>query len=157
MAGELKGRQVEIDGKAGSADPSLPAFIARPDGALVYHGFRILDEVEVDGFRLGMISGFGGKWSSDDGLEGDAFVVAPDNSRCGLVWEVSDRVYFELVCIPDVARWGVWGVSFALPMSTAENARRNLAAVLPELKTHWRAWLITEAKAKCGDSSLRSE
>jgi hypothetical protein len=61
MAGELKGRQVEIDGKAGSADPSLPAFIARPDGAPVYHGFQILDEVEVDGFRLGMISGFGGK------------------------------------------------------------------------------------------------
>jgi hypothetical protein len=108
LADEPKGRQIQIDEKAGSADPSLPAFIARPEGLPVYHGFPILDDVEIDGFKLGMIAGFGGEWSSDDGMDGDAFVVAPDNSRCGLVWEVGGSPPFEGVCAPDASRWGVW-------------------------------------------------
>jgi len=157
LADEPQGRQIQIDKSAGSADPSLPAFLARPEGALVYHGFPILDDVEVEGFKLGMIAGFGGEWSSDDGMDGDAFVVAPDNSRCGLVWDVGGSPPFEEVCAPEANRWGVWGVSFEWPMTNRENARRNLGAVLPELKVRWSAWKESRRARDEGDSEPRSE
>lgn len=156
MADKSRGREILVDPKATSADPKVLAFIARPEGAPVYYGFPILDDVEVDGFKLGMICGFGGDWSNGDGMDGDAFVVAPDNSRCGLVWDVgSNNDPFEEVCVPDPNRWGVWGVRFEWPMTSRENARKNLNAVLPELRARWIAWL--EAQGKCGDSSLGSD
>ena len=37
-------------------------------------------------------------------------------------------------------RWGVWGVSFPLPMNSGENARRNLESILSELKLRWADW-----------------
>jgi hypothetical protein len=157
LADELKGRQIQIDENAGSADPSLPAFLARPKDAPVYHGFPVLDDVEIDGFKLGMIAGFGGEWSSDDGMDGDAFVVAPDNSRCGLVWDVGGSPPFEEVRAPESSRWGVWGVSFEWPMTSKENACKNLGAVLPLLKVRWMAWKESQQSRNDGDSELRSE
>jgi hypothetical protein len=53
------GRPLAIDGKAESASPTEPAFIARPEGAPVYHGFVVLDEISVDGFTLGKITNLG--------------------------------------------------------------------------------------------------
>ena len=106
-----------------------------------------------------MISGFGGEWSSDDGMVGDAFIVAPDDSRCGLVWGVGASTPFEEVCSPDASRWGVWGVSSEWPMTNRENARKNLSAVLPKLKVCWGAWkeFRQTGRANDGDSELRSE
>jgi hypothetical protein len=51
--------------------------LARPPEAPVYHGFPILDDVEVDGFKFGMITDFEAEPASD----GDAFAVAPDGKR----------------------------------------------------------------------------
>jgi hypothetical protein len=59
------------------------AFIARPEDAPVYHGFVILEDVAVDGFTLGKIT----DWEADPCETGDAFVIAPDGSRAGLVWK----------------------------------------------------------------------
>ena len=101
----------------------------------MYHGFQILDDVEVDGFKLGIITELE---PGDDG--GDAFVVAPDGSRAGLVWEIFTPTYFREILPPDEGRWGVLGVAFAEPMDTHEDARRNLAAMLPELRLRWEAW-----------------
>jgi hypothetical protein len=53
-----KGRPLAIDATARSASPTEPAFIARPDGAPVYYGFVVLDDVNVDGFTLGKITGY---------------------------------------------------------------------------------------------------
>jgi hypothetical protein len=89
MVDESQGLPLRIDEAAESADPEKPAFLARPDGAPVYHGFPILDAVEVDGFRLGMIT----DWEAVPSDSGDAFLVAPDDSRCGLIWEVTDEPY----------------------------------------------------------------
>jgi hypothetical protein len=36
----------------------LPAFLARPVGVPVYHGFPVIDGVEEDVFRLGMVTDF---------------------------------------------------------------------------------------------------
>ena len=63
------GKRLAIDEQAESADPGLPAFLARPAGAPVYHGFPVIGGVEADGFRLGMITDF----LSEPALEGDTY------------------------------------------------------------------------------------
>ena len=44
-----KVRPLAVDHNAKCASPTEPAFIARPEGAPVYHGFVALDDVTVDG------------------------------------------------------------------------------------------------------------
>lgn len=56
MDENLQGRPLAIDHHAQSTSPTEPAFISRPEGAPVYHGFVILDDVSVDGFTLGKIT-----------------------------------------------------------------------------------------------------
>ncbi len=105
----------------------------------VYYGFTVLDDVEVEGFKFGKTTEFE---VGPNVTYGDAFVVAPDGSRAGLVWEVSkeNETYFEEVFPLASNRWGVWAVSFPYPMRNREDARRNLQAVLPELKEKWSEW-----------------
>jgi hypothetical protein len=138
-----KGQAILTDGRAESVDPSLPAFLARPKDAPVYHGFRVLEGVELEGFKLGMISGYG----PDDGQYGDGFVIAPDNSRCGLVWEVGESFHFREITPPEPNRWGVWDVSVMLPMTTEQNARENLRQMFPELKQRWMSWRSKNERA----------
>jgi hypothetical protein len=134
--GPSKGRPLTIDPNAASADPNAPAFLARPEGCPVYHGFPVLHDVAVEGFIFGKISDF----ESGPCSEGDAFVVAPDNSRAGLVWEVSAERHFYEVSPPEALRWGVWDVAFPHPMNSRENARKNLEFILPMLKQKWTEW-----------------
>jgi hypothetical protein len=108
--------------------------LARPADKPVYHGFQILDGVEIDGFRLGTISALG---PADCG---DAFVVAPDGSRAGVVWELGSSSEVREVSGFEPGRWGVWGVEFARPMRSIEDARRNLEDVLPQLRAKWQEW-----------------
>jgi hypothetical protein len=132
-----RGRPLALDPQAPSDDEALPAFLAKPAGAPVYHGFPLLDDVSVDGFVLGAITDF----EAAPCDYGDAFVVAPDGSRAGLVWEVSSDVsYFEEAGAPEADRWGVWAVTFPHPMTSRDNARLNLAAILPALRAQWEAW-----------------
>jgi len=113
------GQPLSIDATARSASPTEPAFIARPDGAPVYYGFVVLDDVTAEGFTLGKIT----DWEAEPCEAGDAFVIAPDGGRAGLVWEASDKPYFQEVMPGEASRWGVWGVGFRLPMNSRENAR----------------------------------
>jgi hypothetical protein len=128
-----RGRPLRIDPAAVSAESGSPAFVSPPAGSPAYHGFRVLDDVEVDGFKWGMITDF--EAEPDD--DGDAFVVAPDNRRAGLVWTVSDQVSFTVLVVPDENRWGVYGVSFPNKMDSRENARENLELLLPRLREAW--------------------
>ena len=131
-----QGRPLAIDDSARSGSPTEPAFVARPEGAPVYHGFVVLDDVKVDGFTLGKIT----DWEAEPCETGDAFVIAPDGSRAGLVWEVCDPPYFQEVMPIEATRWGVWGVGFVLPMISRENARTNLESILLQLKSRWTEW-----------------
>lgn len=133
------GRPLAIDASAESAQKDTPGFLARPAGAPVYHGFRTLDDVVVDGFTFGAITDF----EAEPCEEGDAFVIAPDGSRAGLVWRVSGDEEFQEVCPAAEDRWGVWAVAFPFPMSSRENARLNLQAILPKLKAEWQRWRHT--------------
>lgn len=87
-----EGRLLAIDPEAQSAEHGLPAFLSRPAGAPVYHGFPVLDDVEAEGFRFGMITNFE---AEPEGSWGDAFIVAPDGSRAGIVWNVADDDRFK--------------------------------------------------------------
>ena len=131
-----RGKPLAVDRNAKSASVTEPAFIARPEGAPVYHGFAILDDVVVDGFTLGKIT----DWEAKPCEEGDAFVIAPDGSRAGLVWEVCDNPYFREVLAPEPQRWGVWAVGLPLPMTNRTNATGNLESILPKLKSRWAQW-----------------
>jgi hypothetical protein len=123
-------------GAGAATDPTLPAFLARPAGAPVYHGFRVLTDIVEDGFTLGVISGY------DDGDSdgGDAFVIAPDDARAGLVWDVGAALTVELISEAEPERFGVFAVTFTEPMVDAAAARRNLAAIAPALRAQWRRW-----------------
>src|SRR5437879_6297498 len=109
-----KGRPIRHDPDAESSSKDLPGFLSRPPGRPVYHGFPILDDVEVDGFRLGVITDFEAEPCSD----GDGFVVAPDDSRAGLVWNIGADLSFSAILPFSSERWGVWGVTFPYPMSS---------------------------------------
>ena len=82
--------------------PSSPARKVRPRTT----GFVVLDDVSVDGFTLGKITDF----EVEPCMEGDAFVIAPDGSRAGLVWEVCDPPYFRESC-PSKRAGGECGAS----------------------------------------------
>ena len=130
-----RGRPLALDPEAPTARAGVPAFLARPAGAPVYHGFPLLEDVEVNGFVLGKISDF-----EAEPMEcGDAYVVGPDGRRAGLVWEVGSGPRLEEVLPPDAGRWGVWAVWFSRPMRTRDDARANLAEILPLLRPHWEA------------------
>jgi len=133
-----RGRPLRLDAGAETANDAEPAFLARPDGAPIYHGFPILEDVAVDGFRLGMIT----DWEAESCDEGDAFIVAPDDSRCGLVWEIGGDPFVAAAALVPASetRWGVWSVGLPHPMNSRENARRNLVYVLDELRPRWERW-----------------
>lgn len=133
---EHKGKPLAVDRHAASASPTEPAFVGRPNGAPVYHGFRVLEDVTVEGFTFGAITDF----ETEPCEAGDAFVVAPDGSRAGLVWEVGAARDIEQVLPLEPERWGVWAVWFPHPMRTHADARNNLATVVPDLKARWQEW-----------------
>ena len=62
-------RPLKLDPHATSAERGEPAFAAPPEGSPAYHGFPVLQDVEVEGFILGEITEL-------EGADyGDAFVV----------------------------------------------------------------------------------
>jgi len=90
-----------------------------------------MSDVEVDGFTLGKISDFEAEVMD----YGDAFVIAPDGARAGQVWAVGDTPRIEQVLPPDPERWGVWTVWFTRPMRSRDDARKNLAEIVPLLRS----------------------
>jgi hypothetical protein len=67
------GRPLALDPLAKSGSQTEPAFVARPDGAPVYHGFEVLSDVVVGGFTFGKITDF----ESEPCNEGDASLSRP--------------------------------------------------------------------------------
>jgi len=133
---QTQGRPLAVDAKAESTSPMEPAFIARPPGAPVYHGFQILEDVVVDGFTFGKITDF----EAEPSQRRDAFLIAPDNSRAGLVWDVADKVSVSQILPIEANRWGVWAVSFPHQMDSDQNVRWNLELIVPTLKLKWAEW-----------------
>ena len=127
---ETEGKPVRLDASALSASPDLPAFLSAPGGAPVYHGFPIVEETRIDGWVFATISDYvdinGCDW-------GDAFVIAPDGTRAGIVWQVDD---FEpqVVCPPEKSRWGVYAFAYPTPIRTTADFVKMCHSFLPELR-----------------------
>lgn len=136
------GLPLSIDVGAKSASHDLPAFLARPEGEPVYHGFQVLEGVEVDGFRLGTISALG------PAEYGDAFIIAPDGARAGLVWQVGNGEDVHEILPFEPGRWGVWGLDFPSRMRSIDDARRNLEALVPRLHEKWEAWKAEQSRQR---------
>lgn len=133
---EPRGRPIVTDATAASANPDLPAFLARPAGAPVYYGFPLVEESRSDGWVLGMISAYG----DAEVHYGDGYVVAPDGSRCGLVWECCEDEAFSVVIEAESGRWGVYFVALPQSLHGPADTRSFLEAVRPRLEPLWRAW-----------------
>lgn len=125
------GQRVLMDPAAASADPKLPAFLARPADAPVYHGFPIIEETLTDGWRFGAISAFDD--DPDGCVYGDGFVVAPDGSRAGIVWEVGEFAT-QTISAPEPGRWGVYGIAFPRAVRGVQDLVECFRAILPELR-----------------------
>jgi hypothetical protein len=126
----MKSRKLSLDEKAISDDLGKPAFLARPKAAPIYHGFPIVPETETDGWFFGAITEFEDTNGCQDG---DAFVVAPDGTRAGLVWSVGEGNTSEILP-SDKDRWGVYQVWFTMPIKTKADLIFNFRSVLPQLK-----------------------
>jgi len=130
MAEPLKSRPLKLDETAASANSELPAFLARPKGAPVYHGFPVVPETTTEGWCFGAIT----EYSHADGCDsGDAFVVAPDGSRAGLVWSVGESEPAE-ICPPSEGRWGVYQICFPKSIRTTDDLIACFRSVLPKLQ-----------------------
>ena len=113
----------------------VPAFLARPDGSPVYHGFVVIEDSLTDGWRYGAIAAFEGVNGEE---EGDGFVIAPDGTRAGVVWAV-DSPDFEIISPPSIGRWGVYAVRFPTPVSSRNDLIRNFRPVLPMFKKQYES------------------
>src|SRR5882672_7536117 len=103
------GQWLRADPEAQSTNPDLPAFIAKPADAPVYYGFPLLANSERDGFVFGTIT----EPSCRSPTEwGDAYVVAPDGSRAGIIWSTTGEEAAQMVMPPEPGRWGVYGFRF---------------------------------------------
>jgi len=94
----------------------------------------MLDSVLVDGFTLGLITDS----FAQPATHGDAFVVAPDGSRAGLIWEIADQTYFETTIGPAPDRWGVFSVGAEHGPTTMDEAKLFLAEIVPSLRREWQ-------------------
>ena len=130
-----KGKPLALDRNATSASPIEPAFVARPKGAPVYYGFAVLEDVSADGFMFGAITDF----EAEPTDTGDASSSLQMTVGMGLYGKSLQRTTLRRYSHSS-QRWGVWAVSFPYPMDNRENARKNLMAVLPDLKTRWEEW-----------------
>jgi len=130
MSERKQSKPLLLDPTAESADPNQPAFLSKPSGAPVYHGFPLVPETSIDGWCFGAITGF----EDPNGCTyGDGFVQTPDGSRAGLVWEVGERQMSE-VMPPSLGRWGVYAVWFPHPVRDVQDLRECFAYVLPQLR-----------------------
>jgi hypothetical protein len=142
-----KGQRASLDPAAVSADPELPAFIAKPPNAPVYYGFKLLKDSECEGFVFGTIT----EPSGDEPAQwGDAFVIAPNGSRAGIVWQVGDGES-TVVCEPSEGRWGVYAFYFRASITSEVDLVHHLHSIVPALKAYYKA-----AESKCPESTRAS-
>ena len=121
-------------------DPSAPGeeeggpFFVRDESEPVYTGFGLVKETETDGFIFGAITNYLEPDSEDGCTYGDGYIQAPDGSRAGIVWDVSDEPTVSTIIEPEERRWGVYAVEFPKPIKTTDDLVYNFGSVLPLLR-----------------------
>jgi hypothetical protein len=123
-----------IDSAATTADLSKPAFMAPPAGSKPYHGFPLLDETEMDGWRYGAISDFLETDCEEGCTIGDGYAQAPDGTRAGVIWNVDAEPRFAVVEKPSGARWGVFHFTIPQPVVSLDDMKQAFWRIVPVLK-----------------------
>jgi hypothetical protein len=125
------GHRILTDHTAQSPGANLPAFLAKAEGAAVYHGFPLLEVTRTeDGWCFGAIREF----EVEKGVEtGDAFVQAPDRSRPASCGKLAKAKY------PRFARrnhpaGGVYAAWFREPVHNIEEFKSAMWSILPQLR-----------------------
>jgi hypothetical protein len=108
-------------------------FFLREEGEIVYTGFPLISETETEGFIYGAITDFLEPDTEEGCIAGDGYIQAPDGSRAGLVWQVSDKIEVKILEKPNLSRWGVYSVNFPKPIKTKDDLVFNFREVLPLL------------------------
>jgi len=72
---------------------------------------------------------------------GDAWVKEPDGSLATLIWQTGEPSYVRVSIEPNERRWGTFTVQLPLPMTNDDEAGSYLAALLPDLRPRWQAWM----------------
>lgn len=108
-------------------------FFIREKGERVYVGFPLIPETKTNGFTYGAITNFLQPDNEKGCLFGDGFIQAPDGSRAGLVWQVSDDVHIEQISEPEKDRWGVYSINFPKPIKNLDDLVFNFKKALPLL------------------------
>ncbi|WLR55580.1 3-deoxy-8-phosphooctulonate synthase [Mesobacillus subterraneus] len=103
-------------------------------GRKVYHRNPLILETETDGFIYGEITDHFDFDEEEGCTFGDGFVQAPNGSRAGLIWAVSDEPYLKTCIEPEDGRWGVYNVGFVKPIKTMDDLKCNFKTVLPMIK-----------------------
>lgn len=107
-----------------------PAFLSDPASTPIYNGYVVVPETYTEGWCLGVITDH----EDPDGVDsGDAFVVAPDGSAAGLIWEVGVEPMAQILP-PVEERWGVYAVCFPHVVRNAADLASAFRAILPALK-----------------------
>ena len=122
-----------LDPGAKASSDELPAFLAPPPDAPPYHGFAVIEDVTVEGWTLGLISNAFAERSD----WGDAFVIAPDGRRAGIVWQIEGAPCFERYIGDEGRRFGVFGVCVEHPPYSVDEGRAFLREILPEVRHEW--------------------
>ena len=139
--GALRARRRPAGGMAEPGGPRLAeaGLLTARDGlppASPYAGCPILPGPAREGFRIGLVTDL----CQFGGYQGDAFIVAPDLSCAGLIWEVARTPRLGLVAPASPERWGIWEATVAGPILAAGDLLQLLDALLPHLRPAWRAW-----------------
>ena len=127
---KIKSKILRLDNDTDFATQANSKYHAKPEGVTVYHEFPLVIETMTEVWCLGVIT----EYIDPDGCSyGDAFVVAPDGSRAGLVWDVGREDVLE-ISAPDETRWGVYQVWFSRPIRTTDDLVVCFREALPQLK-----------------------
>jgi hypothetical protein len=109
---------------------------------VAYDPYPLVEGVELDGWRIGLITGSLLEPEGDPiepDFWGDAYVVAPDNQRAGVVWtrgestSVSDLGGVD----PEANRFGVFEFVTLTPPTSRATAASFLAEILPPIREAW--------------------
>lgn len=123
-----------IDKKLKRRNSSEPLFISKSVKDSPYYAFPLIPETETKGFTYGAITDFLEYDDKEGCKSGDGYVQAPDGSRAGLIWQLSDQQYVTEALKPDNKRWGVYNVGFTKPIKTIQDLVKNFQSIVPLIK-----------------------
>ncbi|MEH7298752.1 3-deoxy-8-phosphooctulonate synthase [Neobacillus drentensis] len=99
-----------------------------------YHRYPLVLETKTDGFIYGEITDHFDFDEEEGCTFGDGFVQAPNGSRAGLIWDISEKPYLNTCIEPEDDRWVVYNVGFVKPIKTMDDLIYNFKTVLPLIK-----------------------